>query len=402
MNAFLAMPLQYIIGQSVQKTFAQSAISAELSEWRILCKRSCKLINHRSFDKLRMKRCSRLHIPVWRHWFVRLFVFLGLGFLHTSAWAQEATLYATAIQSKGYVAGAKLTGSGLIRRDNDSTWTHLGHNNPRVIALTYDPAHPDTMFIAGGNGVLRTYDGGGSWRITTDWRVTEVRDVALDPNAPQHVYTSTPYGVWRSVDLGKTWIESNTGIPVGKTYTEALEVDRTQAHRVLAGTNDGVYLSTNGAQSWARAGGAGFEILDLQQSRGNPHTWLAATYQNGILLSTDNGKTWAASGPRDLADKSVHGVAINPFNPHDMAVAGWDTGVYVSENGGHSWQQRGQQLPTKHFYEIIYDANVEGRLWAATLEEGLYYSDDQGRTWMLGGLNGTLVFDMLFVYPPSN
>ena len=310
----------------------------------------------------------------------------------------EATLYAALIRSKGYVVGLELIASGLHRHVQDSAWTHLGPNNPRVGGITYDPAHPDTLFIACGNGALRTYDGGASWRITTDWRVTEVQDVALDPGAPDHVYLATAYGVWRTNDQGATWHEANSGIPQGMTYTETIEVDRTTPHRVLAGTNDGVYVSTDSAHSWRRAGGAGLEVLDLQQSRTDPDRWIAATYRHGLLLSHDGGATWT-SGPDALAEHSVHGVAIDPFDADRMAAVGWGTGVYLTEDGGQTWARRGSALPVDDFYEAVFDANVPGRLWVATLERGVYYSDDEGRAWTSAGLDGTLVFDMLFVYP---
>jgi photosystem II stability/assembly factor-like uncharacterized protein len=313
----------------------------------------------------------------------------------------EATMYATMIYTKGYVVGASLASSGLFRHETDTTWTHLGHVNPRVKALTYDPAHPDTLFIAASNGALRSYDGGESWRITTDWRVTEVMDVDLDPQNPQRVYIGTAYGVWRSYDQGATWQEANDGIPQGATYTEALETDRTTEDRVLAGTNDGIYVSTDGARTWTRTGGAGWEILDLQQSRSDPDVWLAATYQHGILRSQDNGQSWERVGPAATRDKSIHGVTIDPNDADHMAMAGWDMGVYVSDDGGEQWAARNEGLPTDDFYEIIFDANVSGRLWAATLEQGLYRSDDMGRTWTYDGLYGTLIFDLSFIYPAN-
>jgi photosystem II stability/assembly factor-like uncharacterized protein len=326
---------------------------------------------------------------------------MQIAFAACSASAQDApgqaTMYATMIQSKGYVVGSGLTGSGLARRDGEA-WHHVGHNNPRINALTYDPAHPDTMFVAAGNGALRTYDGGASWRITTDWRITEVQDVSLDPQVPTQVYIGTAYGIWRSDDRGETWKEASPDMPWRGIYTETIEVDRTQARRVLAGTDDGIYLTTDAAATWRRVGAAGLEVLDLQQSRTDPNVWLAATYKHGILLSSDGGRTWS-DGPRDLADKSVHGVAIDPFDANNMVAAGWDTGVFVSADGGRSWQRRGASLPVDDFYEVVFDANVPGRIWAATLEEGLYASDDQGRTWTLEGLDGTLIFDLAFVYP---
>ena len=316
--------------------------------------------------------------------------------------AGEAVLYASLIQSKGYVVGTELVASGLHRHGGDSAWVHVGWNNPRVNGIAYDPAHPDTMFVAAGNGALRTYDGGKSWRITTDWRVTEVQDVALDPHAPTDVYLATAYGVWRSQDQGETWQEANAGLPPeGRHYTETIEVDRTSEGRVLVGTTDGVYVSEDRAATWKRAGIAGVEVLDLQQSPTRPTCWIAATYQNGLFWSCNNGQYWT-SGPDVLAERSIHGVAFDPFDADRMVAVGWNTGVQITEDGGATWTRRGETLPEDRFYEAIFDANVPGRIWVATLEAGVYFSDDLGRTWTSAGLDGTLVFDMLFVYPASS
>ena len=311
----------------------------------------------------------------------------------------EATLWAGLIKSKGYVVGSPLSSSGLHRFDGDTTWTHLGWNTPRIVGITYDPADPQTLFLASGNGVLRTRDGGASWRITTDWRVTEVQDVSLDTRRPDRVYLASAYGVWRTEDGGETWAESNDGLlPPGNQYTQTIEADYSAADRVLVGTEDGVYVSTDGARSWRHAGGRGLEVLDLQQSRADSDVWIAATYRHGLLLSRDGGQTWA-DGPAVAADKSIHGVAIDPTDGRRMMAVGWETGVLVSEDGGRTWDRRGDALPEDRFYECVFDANVPGRMWAATLEEGVYRSDDLGRTWTDAGLFGTLVFDMLYVYP---
>ena len=319
-----------------------------------------------------------------------------------SASSEKVVLYASLIRSKGYVVGTELVASGLHRLGGDSSWVHIGWNNPRVNGIAYDPARPDTMFVAAGNGALRTYDGGASWRITTDWRITEVQDVALDPHAPADVYLATAYGVWRSQDQGETWAEANTGLPPeGRHYTETIEVDRTTKGRVLVGTTDGVYASINGAKTWEQVGIAGVEVLDLQQSATQPERWIAATYQNGLFLSCNNGSSWT-SGPDALADRSIHGVAFDPFSADRMVAVGWETGVQITEDGGETWTRRGEALPEDRFYEAIFDANVPGRIWVATLEAGVYFSDDLGRTWTSAGLDGTLVFDMLFVYPAQS
>lgn len=312
-----------------------------------------------------------------------------------------ATLWAGLIQSRGYVVGAPLMSSGLQRQDGDTTWTHVGWNTPRVVGIAYDPTDPRTMYLASGNGVLRTRDGGASWRVTNGWRITEVRDVAVDARAPRHVYLASGYGVWRSTDGADSWTEANDGLPPpGRRYTETIEADRTREGRVLVGTQDGVFASADGARSWQRVGGPGLEILDLQQSRADPGLWAAGAFRGGLLLSRDDGRTWVP-GPDLLRGRTLHAVALDPTDARRMAAVGWGSGVVVSADGGRTWTRRGDDLPTEHFYEAVFDANVPGRLWVATLEEGVFRSDDLGRTWAPAGLYGTLVFDMLYVYPAA-
>ena len=314
----------------------------------------------------------------------------------------EAQLWAGLIKSKGYTVGSKLAASGLYRFESDSAWTHLGWNTPRIVGITYDPQRPSTLYLASGNGVLRTDDAGASWRLTTDWRITEVQDVSHDTDASGHVYLASAYGVWRTEDGGANWTESNEGLVApGNHYTQTIEADRTQSGRVLVGTENGVYESTDGARSWHHVGGEGLEILDLQQSRADPNVWIAGAFRGGILLSNDGGRTWT-SGPDALAEHSIHGLAIDPTDADRMVAVGWNTGVAVTDDGGQTWTQRGDTLPIDDFYEVIFDANVPGRIWAATLEEGAYISDDLGRTWTSAGLYGTLVFDMLYVYPTAS
>jgi photosystem II stability/assembly factor-like uncharacterized protein len=328
--------------------------------------------------------------------FMRTFM-LGLFFVlfFLPAMPQnKSVLHVGAAKSNGYVVGAKLSASGLHRFDGDTVWTHLGRNTPRVSGIACDPTNPNIIFLACGNGAARTLDGGKSWRITTDWRVTEAQAIAVDPNAPQHVYLATAYGIWCTHDRGDTWKECSAGL--NKKYTQTIAVDRTQAGRVLAGTEGGLYLSTDGAKSWSLVGPENVAILDIKQSASSPPIWLAATQENGVLLSADDGKRWQlAKG--GIAKASIYAVAIDPFDAKNMAAVSWGAGVFVSADGGKTWQQRNRGLPVLNLYQTIFDANHPGRLWAATFEEGIFHSDDMGQTWRYAGLYGAMVFDMVFI-----
>lgn len=306
----------------------------------------------------------------------------------------QPKLYAGLVKSKGYVVGSKLAASGLHSYDGDQIWTHIGWNMPRVSAIAQDPNNPDIIYLACGSGAARTRDGGNSWRMTTDWRVTETQDICVDPNAPQHVYLATAYGIWTTKDGGETWQETNAGL--SKKYTQSIRVDRTKAGRVLAGTEGGLYLSTDGAAHWSLVGPQGVTILDLDQCASTPHVWLAATQDRGVLLSQDNGATWQfAKG--NLSQAAIYAVGIDPRNPKSMSAVGWGAGVMVSADGGATWQDRSAGLPVRNCYETVFDVNQAGRLWVATFEEGVFYSDNFGRTWTDAGMHGAIVFDLIFL-----
>ena len=68
-------------------------------------------------------------------------------------------------------------------------------------------------------------------------------------------------------------------------------------------------------------------------------------------MSTDGGRTGIARA--GLADASVHALAFDPVQP--------------------------------------------GRLWAGTIGDGVFSSDDGGRTWTHRGLAGATVYELAFI-----
>lgn len=303
-------------------------------------------------------------------------------------------LYAALYWSIGMVTHEPQPPSGLYAYGSDTTWNHIGWDDPRVRGIAYHPDRPGLIYLACGNGVLRSKDYGKSWKLTTDWHVTEGLDITVDMHAPDHVYVATGFGIWKSDDAGETWKERNDGIR--ETYSNAVLADRTTHDRIIAGAWDGLYLSIDGADTWRPVGPKDVQITGLTQSASRPSRWLAATMENGVLVSEDNGKTWQrAPSPADTL--SLMSVAIDPLNADRLAAAGWHSGVYVSTDAGAHWVRRQYGLPTSNFYQVLFDPNHSGRLWAATVERGLFYSDDMGNTWKNAGLYGTLISDMTFI-----
>src|SRR3954454_20679912 len=117
-----------------------------------------------------------------------------LAMLPLSVFGQN-TLYTCMGTSKDYVVGAKLPPSGIFVKSGEGPWRHAGFNHPFITALDYDPKDPGTVYVAAGNGLLRVTDHGDRWKILTGSEVTELRDVAVDPNAAGTIYFSHTAGI---------------------------------------------------------------------------------------------------------------------------------------------------------------------------------------------------------------
>jgi len=306
--------------------------------------------------------------------------------------------FASLSMTKMQVNSAAADISGAFLRLGTGKWIHFGGDQIKwVSTVAVDPADPSTIYLGCGNGILRSHDDGRTWRLTTDWHVSDVFGLQIDPTDPTRLYAATGWGIWRSTDGGETWIESDRGLPLAGKFTQSIVLDRNDHTRLIAGTDLGLFVSTDGADTWSRLDGAPkVPIFHLEQSATNPQLWLAGTQGLGVQVSTDNGATWAAVAP-DLARANVYGATIDPDDADRFAAAGWAQGVRVSLDGGKTWRDSTRGLPSTHITALAFDPTHPGRLWASTFEEGTYYSDNFGKSWKLGGLYGAYVVDLRFL-----
>lgn len=133
----------------------------------------------------------------------------------------------------------------------------------RVSAMAIDPSNAAHVLAgAAHGGVWESFDGGGSWAPRTDYQATlTVGALAFDPRDPATVYCGSGEGDWwsflgngvlRSSDGGRTWISLATNPFVGQGFY-ALVVDPSNTARLLAGTTNGLFVSTDSGVNWTRA-----------------------------------------------------------------------------------------------------------------------------------------------------
>ena len=326
---------------------------------------------------------------------------------------------------------------------NSMQWRMIGpHRGGRTIGAAGVPSQPNVFYIGVNNGgVWKTTDFGRTWLpIFDDQPTGSIGDVVVSPSNPNVIYVgsgegvqrpdlSVGDGVYKSVDGGKTWI--NTGLKDGQQIG-GLAIDPKNENRVFAavlghpyGANEerGVYRTTDGGQHWERVlykdentgaiqvtidpNNANIVYADMWTARQGP--WENGAWngkESGLFKSTDGGSTWkklTTGLPTTDQGLGRIGFCIAPSNSNRLYAtvdAGKLGGIYRSDDAGESWTNinaderywgRGSDFAEVKVdplnADIVYTADVVtwksvdgGKTWTAF--RGAPGGDDYHRIWI--------------------
>ena len=108
---------------------------------------------------------------------------LAIGFPSIGAAEKERTLFIAFAMTKAQEASAIPTDSGsYLRSEKQDSWHRIGPVIQSMSGLAVDPSAPATMFMACGNGIVRSKDGGENWRMVTGWRESDFLKIAIEIN----------------------------------------------------------------------------------------------------------------------------------------------------------------------------------------------------------------------------
>jgi photosystem II stability/assembly factor-like uncharacterized protein len=178
---------------------------------------------------------------------------------------------------------------------------HAVDGEPRGLAV--DPRDGGLITVT-ATDVFRSADAGRTWQPLAsssehDW--AGIQGVLIDPAAPARLYLwGRGLGVVRSDDGGATWRAVTQGLPAGDVG--ALALDGAQRETLYAWVDgQGVYRTRDGGQHWTllTAGPAAGPIRSLAHAAAddNPDSGrLYAATSNGMSASAGGGSGWRALG----------------------------------------------------------------------------------------------------------
>ena len=312
-----------------------------------------------------------------------------------------------------YIAGRSPlpAAAGVLRStDGGTTWKVVLDGS---WSLAVDPARAGTVWAVSEAGVRVTRDGGTSWRSAGRAPARDLSAIVLDPRRPRILYVSTRHNdVFRSLDGGRTWHPFGAG-PKGRSgprpgLTALLVVDPRKPGTLYAGDGLGVVKTVNGGATWRRAdaGVVASHVQRVALAASNPATIYAGgsvftadqqhdQYQT-VSRSDDRGRTWVRlrtdDGPTLTVDPGA--LAVDPSDHRHVLVGG--RGITGSHDGGATWTSL-YRVPHANdmLWNITFVASNPSQVYAviydgATEGSRVIRSSDGGATWN-GGAGGELI-----------
>ncbi|NNK10723.1 MAG: glycosyl hydrolase [Flavobacteriaceae bacterium] len=293
----------------------------------------------------------------------------------------------------------------------------------RSAAVTGVPGQPNLFYFgATGGGVWKTTDGGRTWgNISDGYFGGSIGAVEVANSDPNVIYVgggektlrgnvSSGYGVWKSVDAGKTWksvgLKNSRHVPRIRIHPDNPDI----VYAAVLGDiykpsqDRGVYKSIDGGITWRKTlfvndqAGAVDLILDPT----NPRIMYASTWRaqrtpyslssggdgSALWKSTDSGENWTEISKNEGFPKDtlgIIGVAVSPVNPDRVwaIVENKDKGgLYRSEDGGKKWSQVNSERKLRQrawYYTRVY-ADTENEDMVYVLNVRYHKSTDGGKS----------------------
>jgi photosystem II stability/assembly factor-like uncharacterized protein len=187
---------------------------------------------------------------------------------------------------------------------------------------------------------LATAAGAASW-ISQGPFGGPADSVAIDPVTHAVYAGNFGGGVLKSTDAGLHWAPVNNGFGNGGEMTiNGLAASPSASGRLIVGTQNGVWLTTNGGASWAAtnlaAASPGVEGPDVRAVAFAPSDTTrayAAVKGSGVSRSVDSGAHWTSSVV-GITDTFLVALAVDPTSPNTVYAGTFNKHLFKSTDGG--------------------------------------------------------------------
>ncbi|MDO6738823.1 VPS10 domain-containing protein [Wenyingzhuangia sp. 2_MG-2023] len=327
------------------------------------------------------------------------------------------------------IAQDRRTKSTLLGSGEHSLWLPTGEMVNKVPAIKFENSAPETVSNLvfdpydehivyatsnrqeGKQYIYKSTDTGASWKkhgvatpATNKWKDDfYTNGLTIDPINNQYLYfgitkivdpnKGTKGGFYFSEDYGKTFQQSNNGLPsparINDVQFDPRDTSRkslfvaaeknTQSY-FLPLAEGGLYFSSDRGQHWEKVK-TPKEVVSVQFVKfDNTNRMYITTGHNtggaGVWYTDDFGEKW-----HQVFDfEGTESIDISPFD-HNLIVvvvrrSKINQGVYLTEDRGRTWTKVNRDIVTPHQIEDVkFDVFDTSKMWLANLGTGFYMGE---------------------------
>jgi photosystem II stability/assembly factor-like uncharacterized protein len=209
-----------------------------------------------------------------------------------------------------------------------------------------------------GGGLSCSPDGGETWNRIRNPIPSEsnVRALSVYPDDPHRILAGTDVGLFRSDDAGQTWEQIDS--LVAETQIWSVAVDPMDSNTIFVGARPDAFRSRDGGKTWDQLSlGVTLpcpigipRITNVIVDPRDRNTVWAGIEVDGVYKSFDGGDTWTHLpdlGP-DPFQGDIHGLALRTM-PSSAVYATTPFGIATSTDEGESWDY--------HYFPKFHDSD---------------------------------------------
>jgi photosystem II stability/assembly factor-like uncharacterized protein len=227
-------------------------------------------------------------------------------------------------------------------------------------------------------GVFRSRNLGSTWlRADVGLFLNAPLIVAVDPREPSHLLAGTDLGLIASNNGGLTWAPEARDLIFGGAFA-VIFLDG--GERAICAAQSGVFRFEDGHWTAARTPAAAIPVRMLAAGVSSGRVYLLG--RNRLFASRDGGRAFAeVPGPSEAREMTA--LAVIRSAPESIMVAA-DGQITASDDEGRHWHPSGLGGQAGSVDIVAPDAQAPQRVWAAAAGS-VYFSDDLGASWRAAG-----------------
>ncbi len=324
--------------------------------------------------------------------------------------------------------------SSIAFAPNDSLTIYIGTGEVYNINLSGHGAAYRSTRGTYGMGILKSSDGGSTWRKSLDWTYElqrAIHVIKVAPSNPNIIYAGTTHGTYVSKNAGNSWeLIHDTPLCNDLVVHPNNPNDLIIACGNFGSPGKGIYHTQDGGENWDFFEPSNFQgKIQLAQYDPKPEI-VYASIGNGfgfddgatwIYKTSNRALNWDLQGTTDYSQWQgwfAHDIAIHPYNSQFLTMVGIE--IFQSQNSGKTATQItnggvafgtppiGQPDGPSNFthsdhHDVIYDPSDENTIYVAT-DGGVYGTFDGGEKWqsLNGGYQTTQFYNGFSVFNSEN